>query len=140
MIRATVLMLILTATPVLAEGVPAGAAPLNDIRARAGLPALAVSPQLMAAADAHVTDMARYGYFSHKGRDGSKAKNRAARQGYRACTTAEAIAQGQTSVGQVMQEWYNSPSHRKLMLHRQVREFGLARAGNTWVLVLARPC
>ena len=110
---------------------------LNGMRSEAGLPGLSPSNALEQAALAHANDMANKGYFSHTGSDGSKVGTRAKRQGYDHCRIAENIAYGQTSVGQVIQTWATSRPHRRNILRRDFREYGLARApGNIWVLVL----
>lgn len=52
---------------------------VNRLRLRHGLPRLAWSPALSDVARAHSRDMARQGYFSHTGRDGTDATTRAHR-------------------------------------------------------------
>ncbi len=114
---------------------------IKNLRAQYGMDPLVLSPKLQLAAQRHADDMAKRGYYSHTGADGSSAGKRANRARYRWCIVAENIAKGQKDIGQVMTDWQNSPSHRKNMTLRQIREYGLARSGNVWVMMLgARRC
>lgn len=127
------------ALPALAD--PAVTRAVNDLRASAGKAPLAYSAVLERAAQAHADDMAHHGYFSHEGRNGSAVSDRVSAQGYKWCFVAENIAKGQRDLRQVMQSWTKSKGHYANIVHRSVREFGLARAkGNVWVMVLAAPC
>lgn len=112
---------------------------LNGFRAEQGLGPLAPSTRLERAAEAHALDMARKGFFDHRGSDGSTVMDRVRQAGYGACAIAENIAQGQTSVSEVLGAWLQSDGHRANMLHPQVVDYGLVRAsGDIWVLVLGR--
>lgn len=112
----------------------------NAYRAKNGLPALAVSPVLEAVAEGHGRDMARKGFFSHTGSNGSSVGTRAKRKGYRYCLIAENIAKGQRSPQAVMQSWITSKGHRRNLLQRKAREIGVIRqAGNIWVMVIGSP-
>ena len=121
-----------------ADPVPGAAEALNGLRAQVGGAPLVLSPQLQAAAEAHGRDMVAKGYFDHKGRDGSTIATCVKREGYRYCFAAENIARGQKSLNDVMGGRAMSPGHRKNMLSKEAREFGLARVGTTWVMVLGR--
>lgn len=122
----------------------AGADPVREVatltnvfRAKSGLPPLAVSPVLEAVAEAHGQDMARKGFFSHRGSNGSTLGRRAERQGYRYCLIAENIAKGQKTPAEVMRSWTSSKGHRANMLQRRAREIGVIRTGvNIWVMVI----
>lgn len=120
---------------------PAALAAVNAERAERGRVALAWNAALEEAALAHAADMARRGYFSHTGANGSSVRSRVTRTGYDGCFWAENIAKGQRDVGAVLSAWMGSRGHRANILHRNAREVGLARAGqNIWVMVLAAPC
>lgn len=140
--RLLVLLLMVLAGPLGADPVPGAAQALTALRASVGLRGLELSAPLQAMADAHAADMARRGYFSHQGADGSDIGVRAGRVGYRYCALAENIAKGQRSLDEVMSRWASSAGRRRNMLDRDVTEFGLARGpGNIWVMVLgARNC
>jgi uncharacterized protein YkwD len=113
---------------------------LNAFRAQNGLAAVAYSRQLEAAAVLHARDMARGGFFSHDGSDGSNVAERVTRTGYGWCVVAENIAKGQRDLPEVMQAWAASPGHRRNMLSEEVTEFALVSGpGDLWVMVLARP-
>lgn len=137
MIRLALSLTVIASTAA-ADPVPGAAEALNGLRAQVDAPPLVLSPQLQAAAEAHGRDMVTKGYFDHKGRDGSSVATRVKREGYRYCFAAENIARGQKSLNDVMGGWAMSPGHRKNMLSKEAREFGLARVGTTWVMVLGR--
>lgn len=110
---------------------------LNGLRAEAGLGPVTPSPRLEEAAMTHALDMARNGFFSHDGSDGSSVGQRAKRAGYGWCTIAENIAKGQQSLTQVLGDWATSAPHRRNMLNPRITDYGLVRAqGDVWVLVL----
>ena len=114
---------------------------INSERSDAGRPGLTWSTELEAAAGQHAEDMARHGYFSHTGRNGSGVRDRVEAQRYRGCFWAENIAKGQKDVDAVMASWMASRGHKQNILHRRAMNVGMARAkGNVWVMVLAAPC
>ncbi len=113
---------------------------VNGYRAQQGRAPLSYSTALDRAAQAHVDDMARRGYFSHDGADGSTVGSRVAGQGYGWCVVAENIAKGQRDLAAVMQAWIASPGHRRNLRNRDVTQFALAQgAGRVWVMILAAP-
>ena len=111
-----------------------------------GLNALAMDLQLTQAAATQGCDMARRGFFDHKGSDGSTPLRRAAKAGFRACLIAENVAMGQRDPGEVFDAWMHSPGHRRNILLRGVTRIGLAVVprrdgkGPWYVMVLAKPC
>ena len=110
-------------------------------RANAGVPAPVVqNAALQAAAQAHADDLARSGGLSHTGSDGSALRDRLAAARYPACFAAENIARGQPDVSSVIAEWTGSRGHYENMVNAAAQQFGFARAGDIWVLVLAQPC
>ncbi|MDG4649321.1 CAP domain-containing protein [Roseibacterium sp. SDUM158017] len=116
-------------------------AQLSFQRAQNGLiRPLGYSPALQAAAEAHAEYLSRTGNFSHDGPSGATPRSRVEGAGYRACLTAENIARGQPDIRSVVATWMGSPGHRANILNAQVSQYGFARAGSVWVLVLARPC
>ena len=113
----------------------------NAERAKAKRTAMTASPSLNRAAQAHAEDMARNGYFSHTGRNGSTPLQRMRSAGYFACYAAENIARGQRDAAAVMQSWMQSDGHRRNLLSSAPREYGVGVAdGPTWVMVFAREC
>ncbi|MCC5956695.1 MAG: CAP domain-containing protein [Natronohydrobacter sp.] len=117
-------------------------ATVNAERAKSGRPALALSPELSAIAQAHACDMARRGYFSHNSPDGRSMTDRARRAGISGiCTMGENIAQGQSDVPTVVASWMRSPGHRRNILDRDFRLVGFGRGpGAHWVQVFAGAC
>ncbi|WP_238987417.1 CAP domain-containing protein [Roseovarius dicentrarchi] len=111
----------------------------NAIRADAGLTPLSSSAALGRAAAGHARDMAQNGFFSHTGSNGSGIGDRARAVGYGFCFIAENIAQGQSSVDEVMTGWMNSTGHRRNILSEGAREYALVREGDIWVMMLGRP-
>ncbi|WP_299045627.1 CAP domain-containing protein [uncultured Tateyamaria sp.] len=120
---------------------PVALSAVNAERAAQNRAPLVYDRSLEAAAEAHAQDMARSGFFSHTGSDGSDIGQRLTRAGYRYCFGAENIAAGQRSLTEVMAAWMGSRGHRRNILHRDAKAVGLAQApGNIWVMVLAAPC
>jgi uncharacterized protein YkwD len=134
------ILLLALLVPVQALANSSATAAINGLRTARGLPTLRYSPQLEAVAARHAQDMARRGFFSHRGSNGSNVAGRAKAAGYHYCFVAENIAKGQRSLQEALQSWYNSRPHRRNMLRPRLREFALAEApGHIWVMVLADP-
>jgi uncharacterized protein YkwD len=134
----TVVLLIL-ANVASAETVAGSAKALNQFRAGSGKSALVLSDTLQKTAEGHARDMRDKGFFSHTGSNGSTVGQRARGNGYGYCLIAENIAKGQRNLTEVMHSWETSAGHRKNMLLKDIKEFGLARReGNIWVMVLGR--
>lgn len=129
----------------------------NAERARAGVGPLAQSRGAAAAATAHSRDMAQRGYFDHKSKGlirRSNPSSRMAAYGYQPRMSAENIAMVPTFNNQIiqtssdrsrrvmaadyngyhrlaqyaMQEWMNSPGHRKNILNGQLTTMGVGVA------------
>ncbi len=114
---------------------------LSALRASNGLARpLGHSAALQAAAQAHADDMAQSGNLAHTGSDGSTLSSRTRAAGYTPCFGAENIAEGQTSIAQVFNDWMGSPDHRTIILAPQATQFGFARNGTYSVLVVGRSC
>jgi uncharacterized protein YkwD len=111
---------------------------LDEIRAQNGLAPLAPCGPLIAAAQAHANDMSANGFLGHYGTDGSNWIARVNRNGYGSGNVGEVVAQGQTSVDQVMGTWMSSADHRNILLFPSDQHVGFAYAnGNYWVGVVA---
>lgn len=135
--RMVYVIAILVAGSVSAEPVHRAVTLTNEFRAQKGLKPLRISPVLEAVAERHGRDMARRGFFSHRGSDGSTPGRRARRHGYRFCVVAENILRGYTSADDVIEEWKSSKGHRKNMLLRKATEIGVIRHNkNVWVMVV----
>lgn len=112
-------------------------AEFNRIRADRGLGPVRFDNALYTAALTHAQDMAREGFRSHRGSDGSNFSQRARRAGT-TCARAENIQWGSDTVGAAFGWWVNSPAHYQAMVNRQAQTFGLARVNDIWVLVIGR--
>jgi uncharacterized protein YkwD len=66
--------------------------------------------------------------------------DRLTRAGHSSCAAAENVANGTLDIRSTIANWMASPDHRANILNPQVTQFGFAQSGDTWVLVLARPC
>ena len=99
------------------------------------------------AALTHSRDMAEHRYFSHKGRDGLGAAERALRAGYRWLRIGENIAAGQNSPAEVVAGWLSSPGHCANIMQGGFTDMGAAYAINHsrtgeriyWTQVFAAP-
>ncbi len=89
-------------------------------------PPLSWNPALGDAALAHSRDMAMGRYFSHRGKDGSQAADRALRAGYRWRRVGENIAFGQRSTREAVEGWLDSPGHCANIMNRNYTEMGAA--------------
>ena len=89
-------------------------------------PPLSWNPALGDAALAHSRDMATGRYFSHRGKDGSQAADRALRAGYTWRRVGENIAFGQRSPHEAVEGWLDSPGHCANIMNRDFTEMGAA--------------
>ena len=127
--------------PAVAAGeTAAGIGPqVNTYRRAEGLPALRRNARADAAAKEHAEDMARNGFFGHRGSDGSTVGGRLRAAGCTFTAAGENIAKGWKTDDQVVAAWIASPGHQRNMLGK-FRQYGVAQAGDVWVLVLASGC
>jgi uncharacterized protein YkwD len=95
---------------------------LNQARAANGLPALADSTALAAAARAHAASMARRGYFGHDSADGTPFWRRIAAfypvGGFARWEVGETLYWSRPggSAASVVAAWLGSPEHRGILL------------------------
>jgi len=94
----------------------------------AAAPPLRWNETLAATARRHATDMARFDYFSHSGRDGSTPAQRVERAGYRYRATGENIAGGQLQAAAAVAGWISSPPHCANLMNSAFTEMGVAYA------------
>jgi uncharacterized protein YkwD len=86
---------------------------------------------LAEAARLHADDMARYDYFDHRGRDGSKSRDRIKRTGYKSRDSGENIAAGQRNAEEAMAVWIGSEGHCANLMEPAFTEMGAAVAVNS---------
>ncbi|MEO0409137.1 MAG: CAP domain-containing protein, partial [Cyanobacteria bacterium P01_A01_bin.135] len=114
----------------------------NRARQRAGLAPLRRNAALQRTAQSHSNDMARNGFFSHTGSNGSSFGDRLRQVRYRYSYAAENIASGRTP-RVAMSSWLSSPGHRANILNPNIRHIGIgyARRGRShyWTQVFGQP-
>ena len=112
-------------------------AQINSFRAAHGLARLRVSGGLTAAANAHSTQMARLGFFSHNSANGQSFSRRIARsysaRGFRSWSVGENLVWGGPDIAaaRAFQLWLASPPHRANLLNPSWREIGLGAVHST---------
>ena len=92
----------------------------------AAAPALAWNAALANAARAHSEEMAAQHYFSHRGKDGGTAAERATQAGYRWQGIGENIAVGQESADDAVAGWLASPGHCANLMKAGFSDMGAA--------------
>jgi uncharacterized protein YkwD len=111
-------------------------AAVNAERKKAGAHPLKPNSRLDQAAQRHAQDMLARHYFAHESPEGKTVRERARAAGYDWWAIGENIAEGQLSVGEVMDTWMHSPGHRRNILDPNYRELGvglaLGRSGDGW--------
>lgn len=100
----------------------------NVVREVQGLSPLAVNPQLAAAAEARVHEMAESGYFAHRTKGGGTPWGVVRAKGYRFSRIAENLAVRYESAPEVVAGWVASPGHRKNLTNPAFTEVGVAVA------------
>ncbi|MDX2036530.1 MAG: CAP domain-containing protein [Isosphaeraceae bacterium] len=88
----------------------------NRERAAEKLAPLELDELLCRAAEEHALDMAQHSKMSHEGSNGSTPADRIKLQRYRYISVGENVAVGQLEVDEVVEDWMNSPGHRKNIL------------------------
>ena len=111
---------------------------LNQIRRQHGLPALAFSTPLRAAARGHSADMLQSGYFDHNSPAGAWDTRIL---GYvESSAVGETIARGGGSSGSpagIVNQWMHSVLHRRVILNGGLRLVGIGVAVGTPGAVMA---
>ncbi|WP_093687106.1 CAP domain-containing protein [Sporolituus thermophilus] len=97
---------------------------LNADRAKYGLPALKVNPQLTDLARRYAQDMINRGYFSHYNPEGQSPFDRMRAAGISYRTAGENIAINR-NVASAEQAFMNSPGHRANILNPNYTEVGI---------------
>jgi uncharacterized protein YkwD len=112
----------------------AGRCMINEQRTKRGLRALASNRRLFRAARSHNSDMVwNLGVLTHSSSSGESAVHRIVRfgytRGYSSWSVGEILAYGWGTFmtpRSIIRGWLNSPEHRRLMLKRGWRHFGVA--------------
>ena len=98
---------------------------VNMLRANSGIPPLALSPQLAAAAMAHSRDMSAQNRAWHFGSDGSSPLDRARRQGYAGNLLGEDISETYENDIATLGAWMQTRDTRDILMDPAARELGL---------------
>ena len=98
---------------------------INQMRAQAGLPPLAINPLLNVAAQNHVNDMIANYNYSHTGSDRSNVQQRVQRTGYAASTWVSENWVSVNDPSMAIQWWMNSYVHRNNILNTNWHELGI---------------
>jgi uncharacterized protein YkwD len=108
---------------------------VNAMRARHGLDAVRLSPELASAAHHHSRDMARNGFCGHDSANGTSFWSRVLRfygrgTGWRSWSAAENVLchPRRVSAAAALARWLASPGHRANLLAPEWRDIGLAAA------------
>ncbi len=107
---------------------------VNAERSKRGLRAVSRDADLGQAARRHARDMVRRGYFSHVSPGGSTLGDRLRSAGYgrgRGWRAGEALGWGTGSLATpnaLVDEWLDSPPHRRILLDAGFRELGVGIA------------
>jgi uncharacterized protein YkwD len=95
-------------------------------------PDLQWNDTLEKAAESHLQDMYNNHYFGHIGPDGSSPIQRAQALGYTGDYVGENIAEGYSSLEQVINAWIKSQDHCQAMMDTLYKEMGAARLNDYW--------
>jgi uncharacterized protein YkwD len=100
---------------------------LNQERTQAGVSALALSSRLIAAAQHHAANMARFDRLAHDlpEADLPGLRDRLEHYRYRFRVAGENVAFGYPDAEAVVRAWMNSPSHRSNLLSTDYTEIGV---------------
>lgn len=99
---------------------------LNTLRAARGLPQLAFSAELNAAAATHSRDMSVQNRPWHFGSDGSSPQTRVQRVGYTGKLLGEVISETYETELETLAAWMQSKDQRDVLLDPSANELGLA--------------
>jgi uncharacterized protein YkwD len=120
---------------------------VNGERRVRRMPPLRLEPRLNRVAQDYAKKMLRESFYGHRAPDGSDVLTRIRASGYQPLAVGENLAQGQSSVEEVLGGWLDSPAHRENIFDRDFRDMGLGFAiGRNahgyqvlWVQVFATP-
>lgn len=84
-------------------------------------------------------DMHKHNYFSHYSKEGLNIGERLDKGGYPWMVAGENLGEGQLSFEEVLQDWLQSYSHCKMLMHPRVTEMGVAKVSRYWVQHFGKP-
>jgi hypothetical protein len=98
----------------------------NQRRAETGLSALRINSSLSLAAQRKAEHMFAKGYWAHIAPDGTEPWDFILGAGYDYVYAGENLAKNFSTSKDVVQAWYNSPSHRQNLMNKNYTEVGYA--------------
>lgn len=98
----------------------------NNMRTERGLSALKLNGQLSRAAEAKAQDMLEKDYWAHESPDGKEPWDFIVGAGYDYLYAGENLAVDFNESQNVVEAWYESPSHRANLLNDKYTEIGFA--------------
>lgn len=112
-----------------------------EYRAACGLSRLSVEPRLSAAARAHAAEMGELAYFGHHSPTPGRRRpsDRVASEGYAWARVGEILARGDGPAEGILEAWWASPGHHRVLVDPEPTEIGVAKVGEFWVVDFARP-
>lgn len=109
---------------------------VNALRQAGGRPAVALNPQLNAAAATHARDMSVQNRPWHFGSDGSSPIDRINRVGYPGKLVGETISETYESELETLAAWMDQPDTRRVIMSPEARNMGFAwfqeKGGKIW--------
>lgn len=97
---------------------------VNDVRRHYGLNTLERDPVLERIAKEQSRLMAKHLKMTHNTEAGQRFSQRLKRSGYKKLA-AENLAEGYKTKGEAFDAWVRSPPHRKNMLNKRMKRYGL---------------
>ncbi|MBS1303160.1 CAP domain-containing protein [Loktanella sp. SALINAS62] len=113
---------------------------VNAARVQAGRAPLASNAALDRVAEAYAAELNARGTLTHRDTAGGNATTRVQRAGIATCGAGENLGAGFDTAAQALTAWLASPGHRRNLLNSGYANYGLGRAGRTWVMVMTLPC
>lgn len=98
----------------------------NRIRNEHGLQSLRLNSQLTAAAEEKATHMFKYDYWAHVAPDGTTPWDFILNSAYDYSYAGENLAKNFNNSDDVVEAWFQSPSHRENLLNSHYEEIGFA--------------
>jgi uncharacterized protein YkwD len=81
----------------------------------------------------HAKDMHENNFFNHYSKEGLNIGDRLQKVGYNWMVAGENLGEGQKSFDEVLNDWLESYSHCKMLMHPKVTEMGIAKVEKYWV-------
>lgn len=103
---------------------------VNQQRKLAHVALLKENASLNRSAYIKACDMGKRKYWSHVDPDGRHAWYLLLEQGYRYVWAGENLAKGFDNNAELVNAWYNSKTHKDIMLSPKYKDIGIARCGN----------